>query len=751
MPSNKLGPIRPQSTFSTLRKESSAEDDVTLYNQRQNSIVPFTSSPFLEKPPAPPAPESEIELHPDELRVYCAEIPWSDLLLEIAMTTAFASLTDGTPILQGSSVASYLSFFAMVWWVWASQVAYNVRFRQSDWLHRIFVFLQLLIFCALAAFTNNFDVTNGILNNTQQQNLLTELQLADFSSQQDIAAANFRNNRLPTLNARGISLTMAFSRLVLLAQYALTVFHVLRMDSERKRSRRAMASALFVHIGSIAFSSVCYFTAYGVIGKNPSEADQIAKLFLWYCPLLIEVAAHFVAGMLPGRVRYPAEAIYERSSTVFIIILGGGLDKITNGFQFIVGNVSISFESLGLIICAAVIFILLFTLYFGTSEGDKLGSKRALFLFFFHFFYLSALIVTLQGIAAMLSVGNIGSALETPFRFVTSTSSLMVDKGFGVSLNESDYSDAFVHSLNKTGVALSTLLDFVNYGIQDGVNSSDPNLPYNYVLQADVWLMTSVLRNFNAVPDDGSLLLTEMSAFYDNDPDNYTLVNNATFHNIAEDALTTNATPALWFYAAGGSVLVLLGLMNLINRWPRDKYEWGQTISRIVLGCLVITFSAVDVHASSDILDSNLNYQGSRIWFLATHAWVLPPYALALIVEQTIELIMLYMAGRAYQLEGFSVFWRRVRVWPYAPTSTGDSTDDHHLGGGEESSSGIFDPYAPYDEKTEYRAASPTSIISPPPSSADFGARTRVGGSTAHGRYRQMSSGSAIEPLMDRV
>lgn len=155
----------------------------------------------------------------------------------------------------------------------------------------------------------------------------------------------------------------------------------------------------------LAFSSLCYFTAFAVIGKNPNETDQIAKLLLWYLPLLIEVASHFVAASIPGRVRYNAEAIYSRSSTVFTIILGGGLDKITNGFQYIVGNVSIGVESIGLILCAGVIFILQFTLYFGSSQGDKLGSRRALALFFFSFFYLSALIVTLQGIASMLTVG----------------------------------------------------------------------------------------------------------------------------------------------------------------------------------------------------------------------------------------------------------------------------------------------------------------------------------------------------------
>lgn len=60
-----------------------------------------------------------------------------------------------------------------------------------------------------------------------------------------------------------------------------------------------------------------------------------------------------------------------------------------------------------------------------------------------------------------------------------------------------------------------------------------------------------------------------MSAFFDNDAWNYTIVNNQTFNDLAGAVIVTNATPALWFYAAGGSVIVLLALMNLINRWPR--------------------------------------------------------------------------------------------------------------------------------------------------------------------------------------
>lgn len=53
-----------------------------------------------------------------------------------------------------------------------------------------------------------------------------------------------------------------------------------------------------------------------------------------------------------------------------------------------------------------------------------------------------------------------------------------------------------------------------------------------------------------------------------------------------------------------------------------DRYEWGQTISRLILGLSIITFSAIDVHASSDVLTPEFTYEGSRIWYLATHARV---------------------------------------------------------------------------------------------------------------------------------
>ncbi|THU82856.1 hypothetical protein K435DRAFT_440026 [Dendrothele bispora CBS 962.96] len=611
---------------SSFFRESAVDDSDPLVQQRirKESLVPITRSPFTDT----------AETKPGELTVSVSEVPWSDLLLEIAMTTAFASLTDGTPILEAANVTSYLSFFALVWWVWASQVAYNVRFRQSDWLHRLFIFFQVFVFCALAAFTNSFDVTNGISDNSSEDKQVSNLETIAIGDQ-DISrpfldVQNYRDERLPTLNMRGISMTMAFSRMLLLSQYLIAFYHATRRDGRLQFSRQ---SAFLVHIGSLIISSLCYFIAFAVIGKVPSKSDEIAKLFLWYIPIFIEVAAHYIAisRLCNGRVPYNSQAIFARSSTVFVIILGGGLDKITNGFQYIIGNITFGTQSIGLICCGVVTFLLLFTLYFGTPEPDRVGSRRSISLFFFQFVYLASIIVTLQGIAAMLQVGNLGNALEVPFDFLRESQFLMHIKGLGVPLNESDYVQSGLDvRLEKQGVPLRTMLDFVNSWMV-----YDPEYPewgYNALLQMDIYVVEMILTNLNNYPDTG-LLLAKLDAFYNQNP-NVTYVNNATFNDVVGLVISSNATPALWFFAAGGAVLVTLALMGLIRRIPGDRYEWGQTISRLVMGSAIIALIAIDVHASNDVLTDDFHYEGSRIWYLATHSWVLPIYALALLIEQ---------------------------------------------------------------------------------------------------------------------
>jgi hypothetical protein len=102
---------------------------------------------------------------------------------------------------------------------------------------------------------------------------------------------------------------------------------------------------------------LCYTVAYFILDDRNSTSDgakNIVKICLWYLPVIIEAASHFIANMLPGHVRYSTEGIVKRSGTVFIVILGGGLDKISGGLKDLVGNTGMGASGSGLFLSAAV-------------------------------------------------------------------------------------------------------------------------------------------------------------------------------------------------------------------------------------------------------------------------------------------------------------------------------------------------------------------------------------------------------------
>jgi hypothetical protein len=72
------------------------------------------------------------------------------------------------------------------------------------------------------------------------------------------------------------------------------------------------------------FSSSCYLAAFIILGagkvSGPSQTAEIAKLVLWFLPIIVEIISHFVALSLPGFVRYSTESVYARSGTVFLIM-----------------------------------------------------------------------------------------------------------------------------------------------------------------------------------------------------------------------------------------------------------------------------------------------------------------------------------------------------------------------------------------------------------------------------------------------
>ena len=64
-------------------------------------------------------------------------------------------------------------------------------------------------------------MTYGVANDVQKHNITNSMMPQVYSLQPDTEPGEYMNDKILTFNFRGISMTIAFSRVVLLAQYVI--------------------------------------------------------------------------------------------------------------------------------------------------------------------------------------------------------------------------------------------------------------------------------------------------------------------------------------------------------------------------------------------------------------------------------------------------------------------------------------------------------------------------------------------------
>ncbi|KAF7976379.1 hypothetical protein HWV62_6951 [Athelia sp. TMB] len=607
-PSQKSASRRfPLSSFSAamskpenLRRES---DLSALKEERKNNAIPWSISPF-QQPGSVDSEEELTELEPGELRVRSAEeVPFIDLLLEIAMTTAgltrLVSQDHGAPEMFYSD---------------------SMRYEPSD----MQVFVQLIVFSAMAAFTDAFDITNGIASDPTQGQINNLLSYGGFNKG-DVSAQMFRNNRLPVLNARGISMSMGLSRMVLLIQYL----------------------------------AACFFAAFAILfigGDNgPSTTLNIIKVVLWFLPIFVEVISHFVALHLPGFVGYTTEGIYARSGTVFLIIMGAALDKITGGFKNLVGNAGLGAQGIPVFGAAAVIFIGFFSLFFATPGSNReTSSRRTLAWFFSQFCFLSALIVTLQAVANSISFVNLNGALLKIDGAIQDAVQWQLNNTLGTNLTASTFPNS-VSLFNDLGLSFEDTIDELNADLYLGQQQNSTLIWLAGAIQTELAVFGEVLSPeiLDATPDQSSLLFAKLNALLATDPTNTTALNYASLQDIYSGILKDRGSSALWLYPAAGATILGLVLMSCIKGMPRDKYEWGILGTRCTIGTATCFLAILDIGSSKPIYDADGNMTDSKIWFLALAEghWLLILLALIMALIQITEnvgQVFAYLGNRSY-------------------------------------------------------------------------------------------------------
>ena len=81
--------------------------------------------------------------------------------------------------------------------------------------------------------------------------------------------------------------------------------------------------------------------------------------------------------------------------------------------------------------------------------------------------------------------------MELPFNFVKALFGKLNETTPGTFLNVTDFTE-YEKPLNKTGLALYSLIADINYFV-NGTNESTIEIPYNFVLQESVFIMSVIL------------------------------------------------------------------------------------------------------------------------------------------------------------------------------------------------------------------------------------------------------------------
>ncbi|CUA74339.1 Serine/threonine-protein kinase TEL1 [Rhizoctonia solani] len=656
---------RPTS-FAAIKKEIDPENDDLILHRRER-LIPWSKSPFYDKLTvqyrqlkeerrqstypgiSTPVPETyagmltadeikDVDKSNDEER---GERPpaWLDLFYDLAWASTFSNLTQNNTISGGQESISYATFFALVWWMWVSQVSYDIRFYSNDWVHRICVFLQLCVFGVLAAFTSKFDVTAFIGSDDSDP---AQAALDNFNgvSQDQQAANNLAAQRVPEVSFFGIALVVGISRVLLCLQYVRVWLYA---HDKRDAAVVVKPLAMFISAGLWCGSFAMLFTV-----RYTNNAAHISKFIMWGVATAIEVAGHYFSP--PASHLRSMGSLTARLATLVTIILGEGLNGITGTLRFAATSLGFNLRCVALVLCTAVVVYLTFYLYFEGTRPRISKNRRSLWICL-HLPYMLCVILFMEGLKNILLYSILYNSIEfTITRFLSLLEA---------AVNTND----MVTTLNQT---MTPFLAKIGFSWDDGWrevmevataagNSSTINqtAAFETAFVGEMYrllmnMSVQVVKTFESGEQSPAAELAVLQYLRNDsvvaiDTADGANSNLPEFTKVLAALLEPHVQGARWISALAGGTLIFLALINVTQSWPKDRYAWGSAISRLLNGTLLLLLLFMNV-GSSDYHD--LSPRGP-IWYWLDSFWTLPTLAFSLLAQAIVDHMLLVLAVRS--------------------------------------------------------------------------------------------------------
>jgi len=239
---------------------------------------------------------------------------WLELFYDLAFVVAIAIL--GERLLDDTTwtgLWSFLGYFALLWWLWASHTFYADRYDTDDLVYRLWAAAQMVAVLVMAA-----SLAHGPSEST-------------------------------TVFAAGY----AIARLVLLALY----WRVYRHVSE---TRRLVAGYL------IGFGAAAVVWLASVFVPDP------ARFVVWGVALAIDLVTPWVVRRQQATVPLDESHLPERFGLFVILVLGESLAAVVAGLS----HIGWSTSSLIAAILGVLLATLLWWLYFDNAEGSVVRRRN---------------------------------------------------------------------------------------------------------------------------------------------------------------------------------------------------------------------------------------------------------------------------------------------------------------------------------------------------------------------------------------
>ncbi|KAG8792259.1 hypothetical protein FRC12_006642 [Ceratobasidium sp. 428] len=534
---------------------------------------------------------------------------------------------------------SYITFFTIMWWIWTSQVFYSIDFYMDDWLHLIFIFFQLIIFGLLATFSRGLDVSTYILHSPGS----TDWEKYDYDN---VKPEAYAAKRLTKKSFEFVAIVIAVSRTLLLFQYIIgdsyiniSSLNLANMYAKRTLNRSArFPLRLLIVPCALIVSIALFFAGFAVTAKRGEESTGAKiKFVLWGSALLVEVVAHIVRLQLDIKdgLRLKSQgSIVTRFGTITTIIIGEAIEKAPTFNKSMVA---------GILSCAVIIFFLVYLYYEGAAPLSRPVRRRAAWAMV-HLPWLLSVILLLEGVKNQLLLSNFLSSAD-----------YVLGKNFGYlnsSSSDADFDDSiFGDILLKAGMTLRDQRQKFRDMLAENATAAKIAVTEldigtrNEIY--DIWFnrlqMSSVVNSYLTFMDNDTIdnSVQETIYRYQNDYNftyqDYTSEDENVAQDILEGLLTPSVDNARYVMALSGLTFISLATLNLIQSWPRDRFQWISIITRYAIGVsmtLLLVLNIVPDRENAALYE----------WIITN--WALPTIAIAYILQFVIDTSLVYIAKR---------------------------------------------------------------------------------------------------------